>query len=110
MQLFCIKRRKKFLRLHLHSRKGEPFLSEVFQQGTDVTVHVLPLESGERNQVRPFDVGRVTFGEETIDAGAAAGHGGVERPFAVKLLLAGADGRVLRENAVLKLIVDKIPP
>ena len=60
--------------------------------------------------MRSFDVGCVTFGEESIDAGAAAGHGGEERPFVVQPLLAGADGRVLWEYAVLKLIVDNISP
>ena len=75
-----------------------------------MTVHALLPESGEMDQVCTFDVGCATFREETIDSGAAAGHGGVERPFAVKLLLAGVYGRVLWKNTVLKLIVYNIPP
>ncbi len=35
-QLFCINGRKKFLRLHLHPREGEPLLPEVFQGSSDV--------------------------------------------------------------------------
>lgn len=52
MQLFCIKRRKKPFRLHLHPREGEAFFSKVFQRGADVIDCAVDAEEAVMNLVK----------------------------------------------------------